>query len=278
MPYTKLFSSIVTSTIWVAPDRTRIVWITMLALADRHGEVMASLPGLARVAGVPVEDCEIAIAAFLAPDPYSRTPDDEGRRIEKIEGGWALINHAKYRDMASREDSKNAAALRQKRHRAKKERNATVTDSNASVTPSNATVTETLHIADAEAEAEIIHQSIKPSATPTNDAIDADAIYSLYPRKEGKASAIKAIRAALKTKSAEFLLEAVAAYAAAVALWPAPDRQFIPHPATWFNRGSYDDDRTTWQRLPNTSHANNRPNPRQFANQQDYSGVTEHNV
>ena len=145
--YTKLFSSIVTSTIWVESDRTRIVWITMLALADRNGEIQASIPGLARLAGVPIPDCEEAIAKFTAPDQYSRTPDDQGRRIEKIEGGWALLNHAKYREMASRDDSKAANAERQQRHREKAKRNAAVTHSNAEVT-------HTLHIAEAEAEAE----------------------------------------------------------------------------------------------------------------------------
>ncbi len=34
MAYTKLFHSIVTSTIWRETDPTRIVWITMLALAE----------------------------------------------------------------------------------------------------------------------------------------------------------------------------------------------------------------------------------------------------
>lgn len=129
MAYTKLFSSIITSTIWTEDDQTRIVWITMLAMADRNGEVQGSIPGLARIAGVPVDACRKAIDTFLAPDPDSRTKDDEGRRIEVIEGGWLLLNHAKYRDMATDEDRKLKAAIRQQRARDKKSRNnhATVT-------------------------------------------------------------------------------------------------------------------------------------------------------
>ena len=130
--YTKLFNSIVTSTIWTEDDKTRIIWITMLAIADQNGEVHASIPGLARLAGVPLESTETAIQKFLGPDPYSRTPDNDGRRIEVIDGGWELLNHAKYRRMASLADQKDANAKRQKRFR---ERNATVTDSNATVTP-----------------------------------------------------------------------------------------------------------------------------------------------
>jgi hypothetical protein len=123
--YTKLFNSIITSTIWTEDDQTRLVWITMLALANQHGEIQASIPGLARVAGVSTEATEKAINKFLSPDAYSRTPDDEGRRIEVISGGWALLNHSKYRMMASKEDNKSANATRQQRFRLKKARNLT---------------------------------------------------------------------------------------------------------------------------------------------------------
>ena len=97
--FTKLFASITESTIWCEPDRTRIVWICMLAMADRKGRVHASIPGLANRARVPLEDAKAAITAFLSPDPYSRTSEHEGRRIEPIDGGWRLLNYDKYRDM-----------------------------------------------------------------------------------------------------------------------------------------------------------------------------------
>ena len=101
--FTKLFSSITESTLWCEADRTRLVWITMMAMADRHGRVWASIPGLANRARVPIEDCQIALDAFLGPDRYSRTPDNEGRRIEPIDGGWRLLNYQKYRDIRDQE-------------------------------------------------------------------------------------------------------------------------------------------------------------------------------
>lgn len=115
--FTKLFHSIITSTIWTEDDQTRIVWITMLAIADRNGEVQGSVPGLARIAGVNVEACRAALAKFLSPDPDSRTKDDQGRRIEEIDGGWHLLNHSKYREMASDADRKEKATARQARKR-----------------------------------------------------------------------------------------------------------------------------------------------------------------
>lgn len=107
--YTKLFSSITESTIWSAPYPTRIVWITMLAMANADGEVFAPLPGLARRANVSLEEAEAAIASFQTPDPYSRTKDEDGRRVVEIDGGWRLVSHAKYRavrDEAERREYK----------------------------------------------------------------------------------------------------------------------------------------------------------------------------
>jgi hypothetical protein len=95
--FTKLSSSIITSTIWREDDKTRIVWITLLALADQHGEVAASIPGLAAMANVAVDECERALRKLESSDPYSRTKDYEGRRIESVDGGWRVLNYRKYR-------------------------------------------------------------------------------------------------------------------------------------------------------------------------------------
>lgn len=150
--YAKLFSSIVTSSIWGEDDQTRLVWITMLAIADKHGEVHASVPGLARVAVVPVEACERAIEKLMAPDKHSRTRDDDGRRIEAIDGGWVLLNYQKYRRMASVEDERDKTAERVRRHRERQKRN--VTQCNAPVTQGNDLLTLETDNAEAEAKAE----------------------------------------------------------------------------------------------------------------------------
>ncbi len=151
MAYTKLHQSLVTSTIWREPNSTRIVWVTMMALADKNGEVQASIPGLADISRVTIEECESALLAFLSPDPYSRTKTLEGRRIQEIQGGWFLVNHDIYRAMASKEDATQKASERMARHRRNKAQQ-NVTKSNK---PSPLrSVTTNRDIAEAEAEAE----------------------------------------------------------------------------------------------------------------------------
>ncbi len=115
--YTKLFNSIVTSTMWEESPVVCKVWITMLALADRGGIVEGSVPGLAHFARVSVDQVEKALTKFMAPDKYSRSHENKGRRIEAVDGGWRLLNHAKYKFKMSKEDIREQNRIRQQRRR-----------------------------------------------------------------------------------------------------------------------------------------------------------------
>jgi hypothetical protein len=119
--WAKLFSSIVTSSVWTEDDATLRVWIAMLATADAQGVVEGSVPGFASLARVSVEQMERALEKLSAPDPYSRTPDHEGRRLEAIEGGWLVLNYAKYRLQAQAKEGSRAPYYRSYRARKRAE-------------------------------------------------------------------------------------------------------------------------------------------------------------
>ena len=104
--FTKLFSSITASTIWSESAETKVVWITMLAMSDGAGFVYASVPGLAKISGVSMEGTIDALKLLMSPDKWSRDKDNEGRRIEEIDGGWAILNHPKYRKRRDAEERK----------------------------------------------------------------------------------------------------------------------------------------------------------------------------
>lgn len=110
--YVKILSSILRSSIWKEPDDVRLVWITMLAMADRDGFVASTADGIAHetrtVSEERVEEC---LLKFQSPDPKSRTEDFGGRRVQKVERGWLILNYKKFRDMHG-EESKKAAKRR----------------------------------------------------------------------------------------------------------------------------------------------------------------------
>lgn len=145
--YNKLFTKILDSSIWLESVPTRLLWITLLAAMDEDGMCQfASIGNLAHRARMTKEDAEAAIACLEAPDPDSSDPENDGRRIERVPGGWIVLNAAKYRDLVTREVAKEKTRVRVARFREGKRSetvsNAPVTPVKRSVTPSEA-VTET---------------------------------------------------------------------------------------------------------------------------------------
>lgn len=86
---------------------TRIVWLTLLAMRNKDGEIFSSMVGLSHAARVGLEATKAAMAEFLAPDPESTTKEHEGRRLEEIQGGWRLLNHDRIKAEATAANKAN---------------------------------------------------------------------------------------------------------------------------------------------------------------------------
>jgi hypothetical protein len=159
--FTKLWSEILTSSIWNEDDKTRLVWITMLAAMGPDYIVRASVGGLAHQARVTREDCEKALHVLRSPDPDSRSREHEGRRIIDIDGGFMILNGGKYREARNQDERKTYMAEYMRNYRKQ------------SVNKSKQSVNTVNHgkpsLAQAEAEAEAEHTPLppKPQAPPS---------------------------------------------------------------------------------------------------------------
>ena len=124
MAYSKLHASIVNSSLWTEPDAVRLLFVTLLALADKDGMVYGSKNGISRLANIDPDESDSAWVALMSPDPDSsdttRAPEHEGRRIEAIGGGFRLLNFQYYRDLRSDDDRREQNREAQARFRAKK--------------------------------------------------------------------------------------------------------------------------------------------------------------
>ena len=115
--YVKLFSSILESSVWDEAPATRLVWITFLLLADEEGFVKGVESGIARRACVSKQECRVALEVLSAPDIESQDQDHGGRRLEKVEGGWVVLNYKKYREIRTKKQEREAAKKRRQRDR-----------------------------------------------------------------------------------------------------------------------------------------------------------------
>lgn len=166
-PFTKLFQSILSSTIWAEESDIRVVWITMLAMADQDGYVGASIPGLAKQAGVTLAKAEEALTKFMSPDPYSRTKKLDGRRIVEADRGWILVNYPDFRRKRDEELRREANRLYKQASRERSKMSAPDADSQQCQPRSAQAEAE----ADQEAEAELgDHSPYPPSAAERPEA------------------------------------------------------------------------------------------------------------
>lgn len=139
MAFVKLDCGILDSTLWVERE-AREVFITALLMAKPahyaepvpqidvrsteetgwhappgwYGYVEAAGPGIARRAGVPAEAGLAALEKLGNPDPESRTPDHEGRRMIRIDGGYLILNYDRYRNK-DHTAAKRSAAYRERK-------------------------------------------------------------------------------------------------------------------------------------------------------------------
>jgi hypothetical protein len=104
--YTPVFGSVFTGTLhgrW--PDTG--LWLCLLAMANKHGEVDCTPQYIASNTGLDAATVAECIERFMAVDQYSRSPESEGRRLELIDParpwGWRIVNHGKYRERARKQ-------------------------------------------------------------------------------------------------------------------------------------------------------------------------------
>jgi hypothetical protein len=254
--FAKLFATITESSLWSEPKEVRLLFVTMLAKADQDGVVEASIPGLARVANLTIEETETALEVLQSPDPYSKNPDNEGRRIEVFPGGFRLLNYGDYRARRSKEDRReymrNYMAERRKERAAAKE--AEADSSKQSVSTCKQMLTAVSHgkpqLAQAEAEAETeVDKKHTCSAKPrgsSSDEYSEDFIrfWAVFPslRRKDKRAAWKAWRQAIRRKPAAEIIEAATEYARS----ETGRGQYVKGPAPWLNADCWDDDRASW--------------------------------
>ena len=249
-PWVKVYRSLWDGTLGCQPEAC-FVFLFMLAHCDPDGIIEMTPKAIAARSGFDIEAVKRAIQVLEQPDPESRTPNEDGRRIVPLDHhrswGWRIVNYKQYRDMT---DAERKAA---ERHRRRVE-TGTCHAKSRDVTHSHAESRGVTNGHQAEEEADgMKHPSSlappQPPAPPLAERArararrhgehpDFAAFYDAYPRRIGRKRAHESFKNALQrhvSLESRDLIQAAHRFAREDR---GTEERYKPYPAKWL-----DDDR-----------------------------------
>jgi hypothetical protein len=119
--YTPIFSKIVDSSLWDEPDYVVKVFLTMLAKKDRDFIVRGNAYNISCWSRKTEAETLDALKILSAPDKRRLEPQPfEGRRIERVEDGWLILNGKYYQDLMGTINRRAKKAMYEKKRRIRK--------------------------------------------------------------------------------------------------------------------------------------------------------------
>ncbi len=120
--YAKLFTSIYQGTLR-GNSHGLLVFTNLLAHADMEGRVDIHPRAIAEEVGLTVEEVKQALLVLESTDDESRSPEEQGRRIVRLDEhrawGWIVVNYVKYRSIRNEDDRREQNRRSQAAWRAK---------------------------------------------------------------------------------------------------------------------------------------------------------------
>ena len=122
--YGKLFTQMYDGTLGTqGPWQALVTFQQLVILADQQGVVDMTPEALSRRTTIPIEIIQAGLVALEQPDPKSRTPDLEGRRIVRLsddrEWGWRVVNYLHYRAIRTADERREYMKNYQRERRAR---------------------------------------------------------------------------------------------------------------------------------------------------------------
>jgi hypothetical protein len=221
--FSKLFDSMYDGTLRTrSPWQALVTFQQMLILADPTGVVDMTAEALAIRTGIPLEIIQAGITALEAPDPDSRLPHEEGRRIVRLDDhrnwGWQIVNFVHYRNLQSNEARREyqKELMRKRRGKAK---GSNVSAPLAPVSSRDGQLAKLGHAYASAYEGFDLFWKAYPKKVKKKDA------RKVWARLKPDEALRSKIHGALETQRRE---------------WDA--RKFIPDPTTWLNGERWEDE------------------------------------
>jgi hypothetical protein len=198
--YGKIFESIYDGSLYGHWEAI-VTMQQLIVLADADGVIDMTPPAIAGKTSIPIEILKKGLNILSEFDPYSRSPECNGIRIQLLDDqrpwGWFLVNHKKYKNLRTAQDRREYMQGYMRKRRQKESVNDPVNTSKQSLT----------QLANKDKYKE--KEKDKPKMAPAV-LTEFEDFKKVYPKRSGAqpwSRALKAIRARLNEGSqwADFL-------------------------------------------------------------------------
>ena len=228
--YGKIFDSMYDGTI-SANWQAMVTFQQLIVLCDADGVVDMTPPAIARRTGIPLEIIEAGIDYLEKPDPYSRSPEQEGRRIIRLEEhrpwGWEIVNHAHYKSLQDADEIREKNRIRKQKQREREK----LAKSDESLEDCDNSTEKRDLLGDVTG----CHTGSRHTDTDTNTNKTFEQFWDVYPNKKGRVDAQKKWP---KLKPEEQQL----AIADCQKRYVQTAKQFIPYGSTYLNKKPWQDE------------------------------------
>lgn len=236
--YGKIFDSMYDGTLY-GQWEALVTFQQLIVLCDADGIVDMTPPAIAARTSIPLEIITKGLTILESPDPYSRTPGQEGRRIELIDAhrpwGWHIVNHDKYQHMQDADTIRAQTRERVRKHREQKEKER---NGNGDVTGSNAQKRHTDTDTNTDKRKAL---SGKPDAGSSSDLFPDgfSRFWASWPandRKQAKGKCAEAWR----RKGCEKIADRILAHIESLKASESWHNGFVPAPLVYLNQARWE--------------------------------------
>jgi len=214
MGFTKLDEGILMSSIMAEDSDTFKVWIALLASCREDGIARVSSIGLCSHCFLPLDIVKNSLKILSDYDSESRSTNDEGRRIRRVDGGFEIINYQKYREFTYKESEAKRKYSR-------------------------------YHSPEKSGEIQgLPEDSASASSSSSVYTAEFNSFWNTYPKKVGKGAASKAwskIKSPLNTLNS---IKSALEWQIKSDQWTKDHGQYIPNPSTYLNQSRWLDEPT----------------------------------
>jgi hypothetical protein len=193
--YGKIFRQMYRGTLaTVGPWEALVTFQQLIVLADQEGVVDMTIEAIVRETTIPMEIIRKGVDALEQPDPESRNPAEEGRRLVRLRDnstwGWQIVNYNYYRKLKREEDRRD---YHRQYYREKRRKRVSTVSTPSQHSQHVQPIAEAYAYAEAETDKKKTSKSTTAAAQPT----EFTDLKALYPPRSGGNPWPRALKACL---------------------------------------------------------------------------------